>query len=98
MPVLGRNLFTSEGSLQGGLGSGPIMITPTRWCGNGMSAHLATPWSHKFRIWKSLYYFFIILDPLGRFWLEKNCGYEPRVKKLQLTCADRATNPDLPVT
>ena len=35
-------LFTSEGNLRGG--SGPIMITPTRWC--GMSA----PWSYKFRI------------------------------------------------
>ena len=54
---MGRNLFTSEGNLRGGLGSGPIMITPTRWCGNGMSAHLATPRSHKFRIWKSFYYF-----------------------------------------
>ena len=33
--ILGRNLFTSEGNLRGGLGSGPFMITPTRWCGNG---------------------------------------------------------------
>ena len=33
--ILGRNLFTSEGNLRGGLGSGPFMITPTRCCGNG---------------------------------------------------------------
>ena len=32
--ILGRNLFTLEGNLRGGLGSGPFMITPTRWCGN----------------------------------------------------------------
>ena len=32
---LGRNLFTSEGNLRGGLGSRPVRITPTRWCGNG---------------------------------------------------------------
>ena len=55
--ILGRNLFTSEGNRGGGLGSGPIMNTPTRWCWNGISAHLATTRSHKFRIWKSLYYF-----------------------------------------
>ena len=33
--ILGRNLFTSEGNLRRGLGSGPFRITPTRWCGNG---------------------------------------------------------------
>ena len=32
--ILGRNLFTSEGNLRGGLGSGPFMITPTRLCAN----------------------------------------------------------------
>ena len=44
-----KPIFTSEGNLCGGLSSWLIMITPTRWCGNGMSAHLTTPWSHKFR-------------------------------------------------
>ena len=52
-----KPIFTSEGNLRGGRSLWLIMITPTRWCGNGMSAHLATPRSHKFRIWKSLYYF-----------------------------------------
>ena len=52
-----------------------------------------TPGLTNFRIWKSLY-----LNPLEHFRLvEKNRGVEPRVKKLQLTCADRAANPDLPV-
>ena len=52
-----KPVFTSEGNLRGGRSLWLIMITPTRWCGIGMSAHLATPRSHKFRIWKSLYYF-----------------------------------------
>ena len=34
---------------------------------------------------------------LSAYPVEKNRWYEPRVKKLQLTCADRAANPDLPV-
>ena len=75
--ILGRNLFTSEGNLQGGLGSGPFMITPTRCCGNGYP-HV--------RIWT-----------FSAYLVEKNCGCEPLVKKLQPTCADRAVNPNLSV-
>ena len=55
---LGRKpIFTSGGNLRGGLSSWLIKIKATQWCGNRMSAHLATPRSHKFRTWKSLYYF-----------------------------------------
>ena len=56
-----------------------------------MSARQATP-CHKFRIWKSL-----LARTLAAYLLEKNCGCESRLKKLQPTCANRAANPDLPV-
>ena len=54
----------------------------------------AKPWSHKFRIWKS---FTTTARTLLAYLVEKNCGCEPRVKKLQPTCANWAANLDLPV-
>ena len=57
--LLGRTLLTSEGNLQGELGSGPFMIV---W--ESMSARQATPRSYKFRIWKTL-----LELPLGHFQL-----------------------------
>ena len=46
--ILGRNLFTSEGNLRGGLGLSLFKITPTRWCGNGCPHVRPHPWSYKF--------------------------------------------------
>ena len=87
--------FTSEGNLRGGLGSEPFLRLHQH-DGVGMDVRTSghTPGLTNFRIWKSLY-----LNPLEHFRLvEKNRGCEPRVKKLQLTCADRADLPtDLPV-
>ena len=41
--LLGRNLFTSEGNLRGGQGSGLFRITSTRWLREQMCTHRPHP-------------------------------------------------------
>ena len=56
---LGQNLFSHRKATSVEDETWLIVITPTRWCGIRMSAHQATPWSYKFRIWKRLCYFLL---------------------------------------
>ena len=85
--ILGRNLFT----LEGGLGSGPFMITPTRWCGKGCP-HVR-PHSSLTNLEFGRVYLHFCWDTFGLSSGEKkNVGVEPRLKKLQPTCDDRAAN------
>ena len=69
------------------------MITPTRWSGNGfphVRPHPDLTNLEKFTCTSA--------RTLSAYLVEKNCGCEPQVKKLQPTCADRAANSDVPVT
>ena len=77
------HFFTSEGNLHGGLGSRSFRMSHVR------------PHSGLTNLEFGRVLLLLLLGHLAYF-MERNRGCEPQVKKLQPTCADRAVNPHLP--
>ena len=94
----GRNLFflhREETSASGGRKLEAFRrLLPTRWCGNGCPHVRPHPGLTNLEFGRV---FTFCARTLSAYLVEKNRGCEPRVKKLQPTCADRAANPDLPI-